>query len=147
MLSLRVVIDASVTLSWCFSDEENDSALQTLNALAEGEAVVPAIWTLEVANVLLLAERRGRLARAESEQFLALLEKLPITVDTTSICAISPHIMALGRDYQLSSYDAAYLELAMREGIPLATIDTLLLNAMTRLGVSTFPLPPVEQPS
>lgn len=109
-MSIRFVIDASVTMSWCFADERGELAQQTLQALTDGEAVVPAIWTLEVANVLLMAKRRNRLTRAESEQFIALLEALPITVESGNIRAISSRILALGRDYNLSSYDAAYLE-------------------------------------
>ena len=137
-MSQRFVVDASVTLSWCFSDEGGALAEQTLDALQQDEVVVPAIWTLEVANVLLVAERRGRLTRADSEQFLALLENYPIIVDTHSAQAISGRILALGRDYGLSSYDAAYLELAMREGISLATTDAALLRAMSALGISPW---------
>lgn len=137
-MSGRFVVDASVTLSWCFADEGGALAEATLDALHAGEVLVPAIWTLEVANVLLVVERRGRLTQAESEQFLGLLEKLPIHVDMTSAQAISQRILALGRDYRLSSYDAAYLELAMREGLPLATADAALLQAMAALGVPVF---------
>ena len=137
---MRFVMDASVTLSWCFADEGGELAQQTLLALTDGEAIVPAIWTLEVANVLLIAERRSRLTRAEIEQFLTLLASLPITVDTGSILAISSPILALGRDYRLSSYDAAYLNLALHEGLPLATTDADLLRAMAILLVPPFTL-------
>ena len=137
-MSTRFVMDASVTMAWCFDDEGGQLADQALDALEDGEAIVPAIWTLEVANVLLVAERRGRLTRADGEQFLSMLEKLPITVDTSSICAISERILSLGRDHGLSSYDAAYLELAMREGIPLATGDERLRQAMKVLGIAEF---------
>ena len=134
----RFVIDASITMAWCFDDEGEPLKQQVLSALQVGTAIVPAIWTLEVANVLLVAERRGRLPRASSEQFIALLEKLPISVDTTSALSISARILTLGRDYSLSSYDAAYLELAMREGLPLATLDKGLLAAMDALGIAAF---------
>jgi len=134
----RFVVDASVTMAWCFENEGGELALLALNALADGEALVPAIWTLEVANVLLVAERRGRLMQADSEQFLALLAKLPIAIDTTGTGAISEQILGLGREYGLSSYDAAYLELAMREGLQLATGDTKLLHTMKALGVPPF---------
>jgi len=137
-VSERFVLDASVTMCWCFTDEQNELSRHSLQALRDGEAVVPAIWTLEVANVLLIAERRKRLTRAESEQFLSLLEALPITIDICSIQAISSRILALGRDYQLSSYHAAYLAIAMQEGLPLATNDANLLRAMAMLGVNKF---------
>ena len=138
-MSARFVIDASITMSWCFHDEVKPLTQQVLTALQHGEAIVPAIWTLEVVNVLLVAERRGRITRVHSEKFIALLDKLPITVDTTSSQHISERMLALGRDYALSSYDAAYLELALREGVPLVTLDQGLLTAVSALGITPLP--------
>lgn len=132
------VVDASVTLSWCFADEGGPFALQVLEALYEKQAVVPPIWTLEVANVLALAERRGRLSSTATDQFLSLLAKLPIVVDTITADNISPSILMYARSCCLSVYDASYLELAIREGLPLATQDQALLNAMRLTGVAPF---------
>lgn len=132
----RFVLDCSVAMSWCFEDEADSYATVMLDMLPESEAVVPSIWTLEVANVLLVAERRGRLTEAEGLQFLSLLCALPITVEyPTPILHLEP-ILLLGRRHNLSAYDAAYLELAMRNGLPLATLDERLREVAGRLGVA-----------
>ena len=123
-------MDNSVVMAWCFEDEAVGYADEVLDRLARGRAVVPSIWPLEVVNVLLVAERRKRLAKAESARFLALLSKLPIGVEPESPQRIFSDIFGLARDYQLSSYDASYLDLAMRSGLPLATLDESLRRAM-----------------
>jgi predicted nucleic acid-binding protein len=131
----RLVLDASVALSWCFADEENAYGLTVLGMLREADACVPSIWPLEVANALLVAERRRRLNQTETSRFLTLIESLDIAVDPgTSVRAFS-ETLSLARRYSLSSYDAAYLELALREGLPIATLDRNLLSAARKLGV------------
>jgi len=137
-VNVRFVLDASMTLTWCFNDVRSEYKEKVLVALIDGEAIVPAIWKLEILNVLAFAERRSRLTRAESEQFLAVLNKLAITEDDNDASGITERILALGRDYQLASYDAAYLELAVREGLPIATIDSGMLKAMAALGIRRF---------
>ena len=131
----RFVIDNSVVMTWCFEDEADAYADMTLENLANAVAVVPAIWPLEVANVLLVAERRQRLHEADSVRFLALLRQLPITVDRTWQERLMKEWLAIGRAHDLSSYDAAYLELAMRHGLPLATLDHRLRAAAARVDV------------
>lgn len=129
------VLDASVALSWCFEDEADAAGDAVLRRLAAGSAAVPGIWPLEVANVLLGAERRQRITAAESARFLNLLEALPIEVDAHTAARAPREILTLARTHALSSYDAAYLELASREGIPLATRDKRLAAAAATLGV------------
>jgi predicted nucleic acid-binding protein len=129
------VLDVSVAMAWCFEDEADKYADSILDLLVESEVLVPTIWPFEVANVLLAAERRKRLTEADSLRFVELLRDLPITVDDgTSEHALS-EILFLGRQQGLSSYDAAYLELAMREGVALATRDLRLREASERCGV------------
>jgi predicted nucleic acid-binding protein len=129
------VIDNSVVMSWCFQDESNTYADAVLGKLTEWRAVVPSIWPLEVVNVLLVAERRQRLEQAESARFLTLLAQLPIVVADARVERKMQELLALGRAHQLSSYDAAYLDLAMRQGIPIATLDKNLLVAAKQINV------------
>ena len=126
-------MDASVAMAWCFEDEVTEATDVVLDRLRDDEAAVPAIWPLEVANVLLVAERRDRLSEAQASRFLELLTQLPIEVDD------APHglaaIVAAGRRHELSSYDASYLVPAERLGPPLATLDQRLAKAAGRAGV------------
>ena len=130
------VVDCSVTMSWCFEDEADAYADAALEAMVEGNALVPSIWPLEVANVLLSAERRGRLREADTVRFLELLRGLPIEVDGETPRRAMGEILALGRERGLSAYDAAYLELAMRESLALASRDRALVEAALRCGVA-----------
>jgi predicted nucleic acid-binding protein len=125
-------------MAWCFEDEADAYADSVLDLLADSEAVVPCIWPLEVANVLLVAERRKRLTEAASLQFAGLLSELPITIDYESSDRALSGILFLGRQQGLSSYDAAYLELAMREGIALATRDNRLRKVSRKCGVKVI---------
>lgn len=135
-----IVIDNSVVMSWCFEDEASDYADSVLNELKITSAMVPSIWPYEVVNVLLVAERRKRLKQAESVQFVTLLSQLSILVDEDSPEKSMKDVLALGRETGLSSYDAAYLELAMRNGFPLATIDKKLTAAAKAVDVNLFDL-------
>ena len=133
-----LVMDASVTLAWAFEDETSAYSDLVLESLEEVKACVPAIWALEVDNALLVAERRGRLNHAATVQFLALLWQLPILVETERAEALLGEILSLAREHGLSTYDAAYLYLAMRRGLPLATIDVTLQQAARSAGVPLF---------
>ena len=136
----KFVLDCSVTMGWCFIDEAStygDRVLDFLQTNGAG-AVVPQLWSLEVANVLLVGERRGRLTTAQTTRAVTLLHSLPIVVDDLTARQGMGLILALGRECSLSSYDAAYLELAMREGLPLATTDNRLFNAAKSCGVAIF---------
>ncbi len=125
----RFVIDNSIVVTWCFIDEVNQYADAVLEKLAEAEAVVPTIWSLEVVNVLLAAERRKRLREIDSVRFLSLLSQLPIHVEQAWPERSMNELLALGRTNDLSSYDASYLDLAMRHGLPIATLDQKLAEA------------------
>ena len=122
-------------MAWCFEDETDTYSDSILAMFAGTDAIVPSIWPLEVANVLLVAERKQRLLESESAQFIRLIGELPITVDDTTSARAVKEIFFVGRQQGLSSYDAAYLELAMREGLGLATRDERLKAAAARCGI------------
>jgi predicted nucleic acid-binding protein len=122
-------------MSWCFKDETNNYADIVLNRLTESTAVVPSIWPLEVVNVLLVAERQKRLSESDSIRFITLLSQLPIVVEYERPDMMMKELLALARANSLSSYDASYLDLAMRKGFPIATIDNKLIEAARRIDV------------
>ncbi len=130
------VLDCSIAMSWCFEDEASADAI--LTRLDEDACYVPAIWPLEVANVLAVGERRRRLTPADSARFLELLAALPITIDLETAHRAFAETLALARQHSLSTYDAAYLELAMRQRAALATLDIDLRAVATRCGVSVL---------
>jgi predicted nucleic acid-binding protein len=135
-MTRRLVVDNSVVMSWCFEDEKSDYADGVLSTLIDHEALVPLIWPLEVANVLLVAERRRRLSPANALRFLGLLRSLPIVVEGESLDQTWGEILTLARETGLSTYDASYLNLAIREGVPLATQDSALRRAARKVKVS-----------
>ena len=128
---MTFVLDASVTVAWCFADERGPYAESALDSLRGSETIVPHLWGLEVANALLTAERKGRLTAGEATQFVKLFLSLPIAVDPVSRGRALTTIHRLARTHGLTSYDASYLELAVREGLPLATLDSALAAAAT----------------
>jgi predicted nucleic acid-binding protein len=133
------VVDCSVALAWCFADEASAAGDALLERLKDEGGVVPALWHLEVGNVLLQAERRGRIAPADLSARIDLLRKLPVVTDEGSAARALDEILALARAHRLTTYDAAYLELAARRGLPLATKDSELLQAAERIGVPVLP--------
>ncbi|WP_446008171.1 type II toxin-antitoxin system VapC family toxin [Candidatus Electrothrix sp.] len=132
------VVDNSIVMSWCFDDEEDDYADSVLTALETMTAGVPAVWPLEVANVLLVAERRKRLTKSDTIRFLELLRELSVEVIQEASQRVTSEIIALAREQQLSSYDASYLDLAIRKGLPLATLDARLRTAAKKCDVAFF---------
>ena len=134
--SNRLVLDASIAVSWCFEDEQTSYTERVLDRLAGGtEAVVPALWAFEIANALLTAERRQRLTAAQSTVFLEQLGNFDITVDTAPLPRIFGRVVDEARRWRLTAYDAAYLELALRQGLPLATLDDTLKKVAHTMGV------------
>lgn len=132
-----VVLDCSVAMAWCFEDECDAYADGVLDSLSKVTALVPSIWPIEITNVLLTAERRSRLTKADSARFLELLHRLPITVvefDWEGAAAL----LSRGREVRLSAYDTCYLDLAMRRGVPVATRDRALRAACRKGGVPVF---------
>lgn len=132
---MSFVIDCSVAMAWCFEDEATDFTDDLLERLGSEGAAVPSLWFLEVANVLTISERRGRTNQAKITKFLQLLSDLPITIDLKTEEKALTDILSLARTNGLTAYDAAYLELALREGLSLATLDRDLMQVARRLGV------------
>lgn len=132
------VLDASMTVAWCFGDEATPETRALLRRVGAERAVAPAIWALEVANILAMGERRGRLDAAGVTEFLGLLDMLDIRIDDAPASRGLREILDLARRERLSSYDAAYLDLAMREGLPLATRDAALAAAAQRVGTEVI---------
>jgi len=130
------VVDASVTLAWFFGDEASTYADTILDRLEQDEAVAPAIWPLEVANGLRTAERRGRLDAAELPRIRELVGGLPVRIETIELEAALGEVLEMARSLDLSAYDAAYVALAARRGLPLATVDDRLRRACDRAGVN-----------
>jgi predicted nucleic acid-binding protein len=136
--SEALVLDGSVALAWCFSDEADPYADAVARKLPDMGAVVPAIWHLEVANAMLVGERRGRCDHADTSSWTAFLASLTIEVDEPSGPRVFTDVVALARAHKLSAYDAAYLELALRRGLPLASLDKPLKAAAASVGVALF---------
>jgi predicted nucleic acid-binding protein len=134
-MGTRFVIDNSVVMAWCFKDETSAYADAALDYLKNATAVVPAIWTLEVINVLLVAERNQRINQQDSMHFIHLLSLLPIEVHESYNAALMMDILLLARSHQLSSYDACYLELAVREDIAIVTQDKKMLDAAEQIQI------------
>lgn len=135
----QFVIDNSVVLSWCLEDEQNRYSTAILEHMDECEALVPAIWPLELTNALLTAERHKRIAEADVAHFLAMLKNIPIHVEPESVNGVLYEILPLARTQGLTTYDASYLDLAMRSGLPIATQDKALVKAARKCGVPLFP--------
>ena len=139
---VRFVLDTSVTMRWVSETEkieDQEYADRVLKTLIDSEALVPNLWHLEVVNVALGMERRKELSTADVERFLAQLENLPIYVDPLTSNEAFGRITTLARSYKLTSYDAAYLELSIRQGLPLATLDKGLKKAARSAGVEIYP--------
>ena len=129
-----LVLDASTALSWVMPDEATARLDGVQCAVADQGALVPSLWSLEIANALLVASRRGRIDAAFRDAALADLATLPIEIDgETHTCAWND-TLALADAHGLSIYDAAYLELSLRAGLPLATLDSQLAAAAKHLG-------------
>ena len=133
-----IVIDASVALAWCFPDEASDYADGVLVALDGRTAMVPAIWSLEITNALLVGERRKRIRQPEARRFIELLKGLTILEDGQPFAETVSNVLPLAREYDLSAYDAAYLDVAVRHGAPLATLDKALQKAGRAAGLKIF---------
>jgi predicted nucleic acid-binding protein len=131
-----LVIDASSVLSWGFEDEGGPVTDALIDKVAAEGAVVPGSWSLEIANGLVMGERRRRIKPAESVAFVAMIEALPIVADRATTARALHETMSLAREHRLTAYDAAYLELAKRLGLPLATNDRSLGAAAQRAGVA-----------
>ena len=135
------VLDNSVSMRWLFKDGTEADLLyaeQVLEALKEGSAVVPGVWWMEVSNVIVRAEAQQLLPETQSRKFLDTLRKIPITVDSSPVEQLWEQTLHLARKFHVSAYDAAYLELAIRQNIVLATLDADLARAARQSKTQLF---------
>ena len=134
------VIDASMALAWVFPDERSDEADRFFEHVAPGDARwVPSLWWLEVTNALLSARRRGRLTEAEAVRAIQIFGELQLETDALTGAEGAWRLHVLAKRYVLSAYDAAYLELAQRKTLGLATLDEKLSEAARQSGLPVFP--------
>ncbi len=133
----RYVLDSSVALSWCFEDESTTETSTLLKAMGKGEweALVPPLWPYEMVNVLLGAVRRKRITEAQMQSFIGNILRLPIQAVEQDMELIFRRLEPLATQHDLTAYDTAYLELALSEGLPIATKDDALRKAATVAGV------------
>jgi len=135
---MTTVIDASIALSWCFDDEASDETDAVAQDVIANGGLVPSLFHLELANVLLQAERRGRISASEIAQRRDLLAQMSLETDPQTAGRAWNEILSLARTHKLTSYDAAYLELASRKGAALATKDKALATAARHLGLTVL---------
>jgi len=136
---LSLIADISVVLAWLFEEEQTAKALDVLRRIEKDTLLVPPLWWSELENGILMGERRGRKTLAESSAFLKLVRALPIRTDDTPRHRVSDDILDIGRRFNLTSYDATYVELAVREGVPLATFDAAVRKCASNVGVKILP--------
>ena len=134
----EIVVDNSIVMCWCFADQATERSDAVLAHLRKNKAVVPAVFPLELGNAVVASERRKKLSRADAQHFLRLIQALPLRVDQELPQRQLGDILALARQYDLSTYDASYLDLSMRAGLALATEDGSLRGAARRAGVTLF---------
>jgi len=132
------VLDASLALAWAFDEEETEFTRAALAQVLEHVVIAPTVWPLEIVNAVVVATRHGRLAESDAPEFVGLVDGLDVEVDGRAHLAAFDDILRLAREHGLSSYDAAYLELALRIGAPLATLDAGLARAARAAGVELF---------
>lgn len=135
---MSVVVDCSVAVAWCFADRETAATVELLRAVERAGMVVPAVWPLEVASVVLAGERRGTVDAGQRERFFEVLDALDVEVEPIDSGRVFGETMAHARRHGLTSYDASYLELAMRRGLPLATNDGEIVKAAAVVGVKVL---------
>jgi predicted nucleic acid-binding protein len=140
---MNFVLDASVAMSWLLGDGVATTrayAMGVLEAMKseDNRAIVPVVWNLEVANVIAKAEQKGLLVEAQSEAFLEMLSGLDIDVDSDTVATALSDTLQIARRYRLSAYNASYMELSLRAGMPLATLDQDLNKAARRAGIKRF---------
>ena len=135
------VLDHSVAMRWLIESKkkaDQNYAEAVLKTMIDTDSIVPDLWHLEAANVLLGLEKHGDATTGEIERFISQLENLPIRIDPLTADQSLKRTLVLAKAYKLSSYDAAYLELAIRESVPLATLDKALLRAARNAGVDIY---------
>jgi len=141
---MTFVVDSSVALTWCFADERTPATAALLERVADSGGFAPMLWPLEVLNALLMAERRNRVDLARRHVLIDLLQSLPIVLDTETSAQAWVTTNRLAEQHHLTLYDAAYLELAQRLDLPLATLDAQLRTAASALGIPLLGAPEDE---
>lgn len=135
---MSFVLDNSVALTWCFEEERTPATADLLERVGETGAIAPVLWPLEALNVLLVAQRRGRIDKERRQLLARFLSALPIKLDVETADLVWTEISRLAERFGLSSYDAAYLELAQRHQQPLASLDEDLRRAASALGLAVL---------
>ena len=132
-----VVIDASIASAWCFPDEQTHYTRAVLQAVSSSavDSVAPRLWAYEIRNSVLMGIRRGRITKPDSEQFLLSLNELNVRLSEP---ASYDEVFSLAQEHGLTVYDAAYLDLAIRESLPLASLDGQLVRAAQKVGIQLF---------
>lgn len=136
---MSLVLDCSLALAWLHTDEYSQAAAEILDRVADSGAIVPGLWRLEMANALNVAIKRKRISIDQRDRFLHQLERLGILTDEATSANAWDATLALAGRYNLTVYDAAYLELAIRLQLPLATLDKELVSAARQADVSVLP--------
>ena len=134
-MSPAFVLDCSIAMTWLFRDESTSKTAELLNRLGSESVIVPGWWFIEVTNVIALAERKGRITPAQSNSFISDLDTLDIQRDDEGSARAFAQLLPLCRTHRLTSYDALYLDLAIRRHLPLATLDEPLRQAAKKVGV------------
>ena len=129
-----IVVDNSIFIAWCMGDEGNLAAIETMQRVAKEGGVAPHTWWYEFRNALLMNERRGRISTQQVSRILAAVHELEIETDENHD---ESQLLGLARRFELTAYDAAYLEVALRRSLPLATLDKRLCKAAEVIGVAT----------
>jgi predicted nucleic acid-binding protein len=137
------ILDSSVALTWCFEDERTTEAEALLHRVGETGAMAPQHWPFEVLNGLMMAERRQRLDRPRRRRLADFLRDLPVTLDAETTIQVWAMTQGLAEHFRLTIYDAAYLELAQRRGLPLGSLDKELRQAGSAVGVQLLGSVPV----
>jgi predicted nucleic acid-binding protein len=134
-VSAAFVVDASLAMTWCFQDESTPESSAILTRLSTEPAAVPALWFLEIANVLSITERKRRITPTKTAEFIELIGELDLEIDNEMHGRAFDHLLRLSRTHGITVYDAVYLELALRLRVPLATLDTELRTAAKAEGL------------
>jgi predicted nucleic acid-binding protein len=137
-VSAAFVLDASLAMTWLFGDEATPQSAALLARLESEAAIVPAWFFIEITNVIAIAERKGRLTQGQSTKFIADFGQLDIEVDVRPPERAFVDLLPLCRDHRLTSYDAVYLDLALRQALPLATLDEALRKAARKLDLEVL---------
>jgi len=135
----KFILDCSIAAAWGFEDEASEITDNLLERVRDHGAVVPSLWLLEITNVLLTAERRKRIAVNDATIRLELLRMLPISIEHPNQADVFNSVITLARVEGLTSYDASYLDLAIRQGLPLATLDKKLAHAARNVNIEVLP--------